>query len=273
MKNIIIKFIPLIVVVVICLQSPGFCRHTEKDLPYLEQLFMEEKYEKVIDEADGLIDSSSRQRDEIYYLKALSELKTARFDGARQTFGELILKYPNSRRVFYARMGIGDSYCLQNNPSAAISIYNDVIEKFPEESNIKIVRDRISQCHNKIGLGGTPNTVSGGSEKPFMAEKPVHQTTNFVPKSNFRPRTSARNKNEGTISVQVGSFKSRTNAQKFGRELSSKGYESYVDMPVGHATDGLYRVKVGKLNSIEKAEELELRLKKDGYSTKIGANN
>jgi len=44
-------------------------------------------------------------------------------------------------------------------------------------------------------------------------------------------------------------------------------------MPAGPVTDGLYRVKVGKLNSAKDAEDMALRLKKDGYTTKICVNN
>ena len=73
---------------------------------------------------------------------------------------------------------------------------------------------------------------------------------------------------EKAISVQVGSFRNRINAEKLARKLASGGYESRVEMPV-RQHDNMFRVKVGRLSSKGEAEALAAKLKAAGYNTKI----
>jgi cell division protein FtsN len=82
------------------------------------------------------------------------------------------------------------------------------------------------------------------------------------------PPASASVKGGGYFSVQVGSFKKRTNAQRLSEKLLKKNYESRVDSP--EDTGGrLYRVKVGRFVSLQDAGDLELKLKREGYPTRI----
>jgi len=230
-KNKTVIFInAMILTMLISLYPSAVYPYTEQDLAHVEKLFMEEKYDKAAEEASGLIESKARQRDELYYLKGLSEMKMSRFDDARQSFGDLMSKYPNSRRAFDANVGIGDTYYLQNNPYAAISIYNDALKKFPGDSNVKIVYDRIDQCHRKVGISASPVPPDMNSGKAAVEknEEPNILTrapkSNFVPKSNFGPRRNSEpksnfvpksaiqpkdvheNEARGSMSVQVGCF-------------------------------------------------------------------
>lgn len=201
-----------------------------------EKLFLEGKYDRVIDETGHLIDKRSRQRDELYYLKGLSELKTKKFRDARNSFGSIISRYFQSKRLFDAYVGIGDSYFLEGDTSRALRAYNEALDKFPKNSNIVIVNTRIAECGP--GNAGVAAATAVSGEQFY---------------------------------VQVGCFKSRTNAQKLSKKLSDKGYESYVELPAV-SKDNLYRVKVGRLKSKEEAEYLAYRLKKDGYPTRISSD-
>ena len=55
------------------------------------------------------------------------------------------------------------------------------------------------------------------------------------------------------------------------KELRRKGYESYIEIPLG-SNDKLYRVKVGRFDSRQPAEDLAGRLKRSGYKVKICGN-
>ena len=220
--------------------------YAASDIANVEKLFLEARYDKVISESAKLIDARSRQRDELYYLKGLSELKTDRFADARRSFESILAKYARSKRAFDAAVGIGDSYFLENRYDEAVKSYNEVLAKFPKDKNIGIIPERINNCHKK-----TTNTVT---EEP--AEK------------HFIPQEVPRGEKSSAISVQVGSFKNKRNADKLSAKLHGMGYESFVEIPAGIG-DKLYRVKVGRLGSKEEAEALAKRLKRSGYKVKI----
>lgn len=213
--------------------------YADTDIAVVEKPFMEGRYERAIYEADRLIDERVRQRQEVYYLKGLSELKLGRFNDARQDFQVIISRYSKTNRVFDAYLGIGDSYFLEGNHGAAIKAYKEIKEKFPSNKNIALVDARLSDCRP---------ASAGGSALPAV-EMPQGEP-------------------KGYISVQAGSFKNKRNAERLSAKLSAAGYESYVEFPAG-AGDRLYRVKVGRLKSKADAESIASRLNRDGYRTKI----
>ncbi|MCM8761427.1 MAG: SPOR domain-containing protein [Candidatus Omnitrophica bacterium] len=68
--------------------------------------------------------------------------------------------------------------------------------------------------------------------------------------------------------MQVGSFKSKRNADALAKKLAGYGYEARVVIPVT-AQDKLYRVRVGAFDSRQGAESLATRLKSIGYKVRI----
>ena len=206
----------------------------------VEKLFLEGEYGKVVDEASRLIDSRAGKLDELYYLKGLSELKLNKFSDARNSFDKILSKYQHSKLTFDAYTGIGDSYFLEGNINEALRVYNEILVKFPNDKNLSVIQERIGNCRSKMGL-------------PDKAKIEVQIPHDSV---------------EGRISVQVGCFGSKGNAEKLNKKLANKGYESYLELPVS-PHDNLYRVRVGKFQSREAAESLANRLKRDGYSTTI----
>ena len=220
--------------------------YAEADIAVVEKPFMEGRYDKAISEAQKLIDGRARRRDEVYYLKGLSELKLGKFNEARQSFETIISKYPNSGRAFDAHLGIGDSYLLEGNTESAIKMYAGIKEKFPSDKNIALVDSRLNDCRKKI----PPDTA------PAVIEN----------------KTVPKNESTGYVSVQAGCFKNRRNADKLSAKLNKSGYKSYVELPAV-AGDRLYRVKVGRMNTKAEAEGLAAKLKRDGYNTKICDEN
>jgi tetratricopeptide (TPR) repeat protein len=219
----------------------------DSDISVVEKPFMEARYERAISEANRLIDERARQRDEIYYMKGTSELKLGKFNDARQSFDAIIKKYPRSNRVFDAYLGIGDSYFLDGNMEAAAKRYNEIKENFPSDKNIALVDSRLADCRKK---SGDESLRQAPPQMPQEASAPAVQNA------------------KGSISVQVGCFKSGRNAEALAAKLSSRGYQSYVEAPVGSG-DRLYHVKVGRIKFKSEAELLAARLNRDGYNTKI----
>lgn len=235
--------------------------YAESEIAGAEKLFLEGRYDKVITECGRLIDARSRQRDEVYYLKGLSELKTCKYGDAKRSFEDLIAKYPRSKRLADAYTGIGDSYFLEGRYDDAAKSYKDTIQKFPKDKNVCVLNDRLAEC-------GKKSASSDDGKDEVCDNGKGDSATNFTPKSSFVPQEVPRGEESAAISVQVGSFKNKRNAQHMSQKLHRLGYESYVEIPVGSG-DRLYRVKVGRLSSVKDAEELAARLKKSGYKSKV----
>ncbi len=247
----LLKFVWLLVLGYWLFPCPAFA-----DITTCEKFFLEGRYDKSAAEARQLIDQRARQRDEIYYLKGLSELKLNRFDDARQSFQAIISKYPNSRRLFDANVGVGDSYFLAGNTEAAAKVYDEIKVRFPSDKNIALVDSRLNDCHGRMDSRLRGNDKSGGNDKEEIASSDT-----------VRQLLPRNDDGEGAISVQAGCFKSRRNAENLSRKLSAKGYENYIEPP--EAKDKLYRVKVGRIRSKSEAESVAAKLNKDGYRTKI----
>ena len=181
------------------------------DAAYVDKLFLEGRYEKAMEEAGKLIDAGAGRKDELYYLKGLSELKTNRFNRARQSFEYILSRYPGSKTAFDAAVGVGDTYFLEGNSESAVKAYNEVLKKFPRDSNIVIARQRIENCRAKPCFNITPGMIPKGESRDIAA-------------------------------VQMGCFKNKKNAERLCRKLAAEGRKSYVEMPEGG--DRLYRVKV-----------------------------
>lgn len=214
-------------------QLSAYC--AEDDISTAEKLFLEGRYERAIEETDRIIDARCRRRDEVYYLKGLSELKAKRFKDARESFEYILSRYQRSARTFEAHLGIADSYFLEGNIGQALKLYNDILNKFPDDRNVALARQRIENC----------------SRRP-----------------DFKPPEIPRGESGQFISVQVGCFKNKKNAERLTQKLSRAGYDSYIETPTG-AGERLYRVKVGRLKSDGEARGLAARLNGDGYKTKI----
>lgn len=241
-----------------------------------EKYFLEGNYKSAISKSDELIDSGSGRKDELYYLKGLSELKVNKFSAARASFNHIISNYSWSKKVFDARLGLGDSYFLEGNSAKAAGIYDDMIERYPTDKNIAIVYSRLSAIY-----AGTGARNKADSYHAMVKSKAPHSfEAKSAPVANPKPQSqgpapaglaaifSGSEAKKNGYSVQAGSFKSKRNADRLARKLAAHGYKSYVEISVS-AGDKFYRVKVGKLVSKEEASRIASRLESDGYLAKI----
>jgi len=244
-------------------------------IEHVEKLFLEGRYERAAYEAGELIDARSFRRDELYYIKGLSQLKLGRFAAARDSFSRVIDKYPASKRVFDARVGIGDSYFLEGKTDDAASAYNSIIASDSRDSNISVVYERLKDCPKKKELAPQREEAvitPPSQKKETTAESRTVESTKssetvmarpHQPQTNFSPSSVSK-----YFSVQVGGFANKENAQKYALKLYREGHESFVETPAVSG-DGIYRVKIGRYKEKKDAQALASKLKRDGYQTKI----
>jgi len=244
-----------------------------------EELFLEGKYDKAMMEADKAINADSGKRYELYYLKGLSALKLNKFAEARKAFEYVKDRYPRSDRALDSYIGIGDAYFLEGNSSEALRAYKTAADVFADDKNIVVIRQRITECLAKPGAQESPKeyaAVRSVDVKPaeVRSTEKLKKTMNFAPKKKVSgsaksPAQEAVSRdNAGKFSVQVGSFKDRFNALKLVSKLSARHYDARLESPAV-SSDKLYRVKVGKFSSEEDVNKLAVKLKREGYPTKV----
>jgi tetratricopeptide (TPR) repeat protein len=256
------------------------------DIEKVDKLFLEGRYERAITEADILIDARSYGRDQLYYIKGLSQLKLERFEGARESFDAIITKLPSSKLVFDAYLSKADSYHLEGRNAEAIRAYNEIIQIFPDDKNLAVVYKRLGK--DKAISVAIPEVKPEPKPeaKPSVKKegKPVRAISNFTPKDCVKKevvkeeaavygeekKTLPPAEYEKVFSVQVGSFSSKRNAERLNTKLIKAGYDSRVEL-TGASGDNLYRVKIGRFATKAEAEGMASKLKRDGYSTRICA--
>lgn len=190
----------------------------------IEKLFLEEKYEKVIAEADRRIDARSSGRDELYYLKGLSELKLGRFNDARRSFEYILSEYSRSKRVFEANLGIGDAYMIEGNSQRAIKIYEEMLEKYPKDDNISAVRQRIERRRGRAEPDNSRGIYiqAGCFKNRSNAEKLSMKLSDEGYKSHVEPSAG------GLYRVKIGRYPSKEDARAAAARLKQKGYAAGI---------------------------------------------
>jgi len=244
----------------------------------IEKMFLEDRYEDVIDNSEQLILNRSYRRDELYYLKGLSQLKLNLFCNARESFNAIICARTNSARRFDAYIAIGDSYFLENNFDMAIKTYDDILGCLPENSNSPVIYYRLSGCYARCGDAGKAqyyfDTAALVAPLGFEAKNaPVVERVLAPAKAITTPpiieiKKAVEKIPETHISIQVGSFKNKANAENFAGKLSGQGFDSHTESAMASG-EYVYRVRVGKFISKDEAHGTVIRLKNRGYNIKI----
>ncbi|MCM8790681.1 MAG: SPOR domain-containing protein [Candidatus Omnitrophica bacterium] len=253
----------------------------DRSIGRAENAFLQGHYDTAVKEADAVIRGRYGKLDEAYYIKGLSELKLGRFADSRESFGHIKNRYPYSRRLFDAYLGIADSYLLEGEAGKALGVYNEILAKFSNDKNIAIAYYRLNDCYQKLGLKDkaaeylamaknvSPMSLEGGL---LSSQGPLSRSVATTVSENraiavSQPSVAGGNAAE-VFCVQVGSFKSKRNADALAKKLAGYGYEARVVIPVT-AQDKLYRVRVGAFDSRQGAESLATRLKSIGYKVRI----
>jgi DedD protein len=107
----------------------------------------------------------------------------------------------------------------------------------------------------------TPGTAVAASPAP--ATKPP-ATPTPAPRETRKPTDSAG----GRFVVQLGSFGSRDNAERLVRDMTAKGFTTFI-APITTNGRELYRVRVGPAKDRAAAEALAAQLKRMGQSGSI----
>lgn len=214
------------------------------NLGSLKQSYISGDYEMAIKEGEKIMarsNYSSPGMDELYYFLGLSYLKDGNYLRASDIFEIIINEFKSSQFVKDAKLGLADIDYFKGDYDAARNGYKGLLNSKDGEALKPQLSYRLDECIGK-------KTAAKILPDPVIKDEVILQ--------------------ENYFSVQVGSFTNSNNANNLKTELKEKGYNSFVEENT--AQDKIsYRVKVGKLQSRREALELEAKLAKDGYPTKI----
>lgn len=226
------------------------------DAAGVEEYFVNGEYEDAVRESSRLLSSGPKEADKIYYILGTSLNKLGKYDAARGNLELLIKKYPKSRYVPLAQLGIADSHYLNNDFPNASHSYETYIKKYPKSEGAAIALFRLAKCSQKLGK--------------WQSARNYYQKVKSEYPLSFEAQLAAQALDEEILyfTVQVGSFSKKANALKLCDELIKKGYDASILRSESEGRD-FYKVRVGRLNRREEAEELARRLQEEGLPTNI----
>jgi len=267
----------IMIMISIFFAGTSHARVKVENLSQVEKMFMQGKYDKVVSESSKLIDARAHGREELFYLKGLSQMQLARFKEARKTFKYMVKRYSRGKRAFDGCIGIGDTYFLEGKYPEAISAYKNALSSYSDHKNASVAHHKIGSAYHKFE---SPDKAKEYFDKA-NSRSPLSFESRMTPKafgslsgicgavkSFFRPDSSEKSARGSYFYVQVGYFKNRKNAEGLTEKLKRKGYDSYLSVDVKSGTT-FYRVKVGRFNVKSQAELMADKLKYDGYKIKV----
>jgi TolA-binding protein len=246
---------------VICALSFGFILEAyASNLDTIKANLLEGDYKAAIIEGEKLI-AKDPHSDELYYILGLCYLKDGNYLRASDIFEVIINEFRGSRFKEEAMLGLGDTYLLRNDFTKAREIYQTIIKDNPRTKLKTQIFYRLSEVGFKKG--------DVGSGKDYLAK--LRDKYPLAPEAKQSQEICPVEKNNPSFyySVQIGSFSHSGNANNLVKKLSKNKYPAYVEEGSSALGAKIWRVKVGRLKSRQEAEDLNKKLREEGYPTKI----
>ena len=228
------------------------------DLHLLRVAFLRGEYGQVVTEAERILQrkQGSPDKQEVLYLKGLSELKVRDLEAARLSLTQLTTEFPQGSFSDQAQMALGDAETLLGRNEQAILIYRELVEGPNSAAFYPQAAFRVGNAQRRLGLWEEARTTFEqlAAKSPTSAE--ALQAKRLLAKGEF------------AFSVQVGAFQSRENALRLKKELDRRDFLVDVSDVILEGRR-FYRVRVGQFARREEAAQESQRLKQEGFPTKI----
>jgi tetratricopeptide (TPR) repeat protein len=237
------------------------------DLDALKVDFLQGNYRRVIFEGQAELSRIHfGNADELNYLLGLSYIKEAKLDLAQDCFRR-ILNNSGSKFKDEAGLALADTYLVSGQFQQAEEFYNKLISDSINSPQKSAILYRLSQLESKRGnhQKSSEYLIKLRRDFPLSPELKSAKGIDLIARSPGECEPAQSISSDGAeYSIQVGFFTSGANASNFKETLLGRNYPAYVE-----DTGSGYRVKVGKVKSRQEALDLEGRLIRDGFQTKI----
>lgn len=228
-------------------------------LDQAQMQYLQERYGEALATCEELLPQAvnSQERFELQRLHALSLMQLGQPARARAELEAMLTVTDADNEEVEAQLTVhyGDSWALEGKFDEARRQYQTVLERYPNTAAIASAMFGLGRLYQKQGF----------------QEEATKTYTTLVDKFplSFEGKMAQRVLADGVyLTVQVGSFQERGNAERLVASLRAKGRQAYLEsVPRGSQTT--YRVKVGKFTSRTEAEAEQTVLSQSGLPASI----
>lgn len=233
----------------------GFADVSVKDV---ETAFIEENYGQAKSLAENLLaeETNVPARHELTYYIGLSDLRMGHFAQARGIFTDLLQQDISAKLRDKARLGIFDSYYIAEDYDKALKSIKALKKASPQSEFSSLIYLKLARVHLKLAQWKKAREYLLKITEDYPDSMEVHVAKQLLNEKQY-------------FAVQVGAFMDRQRAEKLTEELQKKGEYAYVVETVDHKNRTFYRVRVGQLVLLDKAQKLKRKLSQEGYPTQI----
>lgn len=255
MKNKHLKKMNLAVLLLVIVVSYGFSNITLKDV---ETAIIRQEYEQAKRIATQLLSSEQNdgQKNEIQYYLGLCDLRLGEYSHARSIFAELTKKKIDNELRDKAYLGLFDGYYMDGNYRQAYKSIRQLYKISPKSEYLSLIYLKFGRANLKLAHWDEARQYLKKITTDFPNSLEVYMAKQLLNEKQY-------------FAVQVGAFIDRQRAEKLTDELKRKGEYAYIVETVDQQNRKFYRVRVGQLVLLNKAEILKSKLSKDGYPTQI----
>jgi len=200
--------------------------------------------------------SDKKQLEGARYYLGLIYIQLGEYDQARIIFRKLIKKTNAISLQDKIYLGLFDAFYLEKKYKRAHSAISRLLKLRPNSNILSLIYLKLAKVNLKLAAWDE-------------AQKYLKKIELDFPESLEAPLAKQLLEEKQYFAVQVGSYLDYSRAEKLMAELKKKGEYVYIVETYASAKKKFYRVRVGKLASLNDAQALKLQLSKEGYPTLI----
>jgi TolA-binding protein len=220
--------------------------------------FMQKDYAKTSELAQTLAEQArdSQEKAEALYYAGLSDLWLGKYLSARRMIEQSLDAKPSKSLQDMASLALVDTYYMEGDYKRSLRLAEEFVYGHPKSDFLSLAYLKIARSHLKLA-----NWKKGREYLQDIVKK--------FPNSPERFYVDQLLNEDQFFAVQVGSFQDRVTAEGVVNELQKKGEYAYIVETTSQEGKKFFRVRVGKFQQFDEAQQLEAKLSKLGYPTKI----
>jgi len=199
-----------------------------------------------------------------YYLGRLS----VKPDTALMYYNKVINTYAQSRFADISHLEIGKIYIARKNYKNSIIILNELLKKYPDTGYRDEVMFWLGVSYVSTGMEDEGIVMLKNLRSEFPKSVWSERALTIIPGNGSETPPAT----EVYYTVQVGSYRNKSNADNYAAQLREKGYGVQVVEALVKGNT-YFRVWVGKYPTIEEAKAFSLSLESAGIKGNVVKGN
>ena len=196
-------------------------------------------------------------RAEAMYYLGLSLLGQQRFVEARETFSGLIrLRPADAQTRDRAYLGLFNAHYLNQEYTEALGVIRDLVRVSPRSSAQSLIHLKIARTQLKLANWKEAHATLQKILTEFPDSFEAHTARQLLEEEQF-------------FAVQVGAFLEKSRAESLLLDLSRRNQYAYIVETIDREQRKFYRVRVGKMASLNEALALERNLIREGFPAQV----